>query len=204
MFFFLKKQKFSLYRLLTFSSFSSLLLGSVASLLINTNANAAKIVDVTYKETEVSIKTKELKKFADTGEIPPELQQFFDDTQEVPEFLSNLLNEEIYISRSLVENILNSTTGEFLLLKLDQAINSSSSSSDLEAVKKAILKSYDDDRRVSIIELISEYPKRQIEIDLTSLEGGFNDINQLVEQIIPIWEVAKSFLEDVVCDCEPK
>ncbi len=188
---------------LSFSGFLSLLLGSVASLLISTNANATKIIDITYKETEVSIKTKELKKFANSGEIPSELQQFFNDTQELPEFLSNLLNEEIYISRSLVEDILNSTTGEFLLLKLDQAIDSSANRSDLEAVKKAILKSYNDDRRVSIIELISEYPKRRIEIDLTSLEGSFNDVNQLIEQIIPIWEVAKSILEDVVCDCEP-
>ncbi|MGK7897222.1 MAG: alpha/beta hydrolase, partial [Xenococcus sp. (in: cyanobacteria)] len=78
----------------------------------------------------------------------------------------------------------------------------SASSSDLEAVREAILKSYDDDRRISIIELLSEYPKRRIEIDLTGLEGTFNDINQLVERIIPIWEVAKSLLEDVVCDCE--
>ena len=188
---------------LSFSCFPSLLLGTFAGLLISTNANATRIIDITYKEIEVSIKTKELKKFAKTGEIPSELQQFFDDTQEVPEFLSNLLNEEIYISRSLVEDILNSTTGEFLLLKLDQAIDSSANRSDLEAVKKAILKSYNNDRRVSIIELISKYPKRRIEIDLTSLEGSFNDVNQLIEQIIPIWEVAKSILEDVVCDCEP-
>ena len=202
MFFFLKKPKFTFNYLLTFSYFSSLLLGTVTSLLINTNANATKIIDITYKETALSIKTTELKKFAKTGEIPPELQQFFDDTQEVPEFLSNLLNEEIYINRSLVEDILNSTTGEFLLLKLDQAVDSSANRSDLEAVKQAILNSYNDDRRVSIIELLSEYPKRRIEIDLTGLEDSFNDVNQLVEKIIPIWEVAKSFLEDVVCDCE--
>ena len=202
MFFLFKKQKISLYRLFAFSCLPSLLLGIFTSLLINPTAIAAKIIDVKYKETELSIKTKELQKFANTGEIPPELQQFLDDTEEVPEFLSNLLNQEIYISRSLIEDILNSTTGEFLLLKLDQAVDSSGNRSDLEAVKEAIIRSYKDDRRLSLIELLSEYPKRRIEVDITNLEDTFNEANQLVEKIIPIWEVAKSFLADVVCDCE--
>ncbi|ELS02004.1 Alpha/beta hydrolase of unknown function (DUF1400) [Xenococcus sp. PCC 7305] len=200
MFFSLKNQKIGFYRVVTFSQ--ALLLGSVASLLFSSNANATKIIDVKYKETEFSIKTKELKKFAKTGEIPPDLQQFFNDTEQVPEFLSNLLNKEIYISRSLVEDVLESTTGEFLLLKLNQAIDSSSSTEDLDAVKEAVVNSYENDRKLSMMELLSEYPKKRIEVDLTGLEGTYNDANQLVEKILPIWEIAKSLLEDVVCDCE--
>ena len=200
MFFAINNQKNNLHRVFTFSQ--ALLLGTAVSLFINTNAHATDIVDIKYKETEISIKTKELKKFANTGEIPPRLQKFFNDTEQVPEFLSSLLTQEIYISRSLINDILDSPTGEFFLLKLNQTIDNSASTEDLEAVKQTVIKAYNDDRELSILELLSEYPKRRLKVDLTSLESTYNDANQFSEKILPAWEVAKSFLEDVVCDCE--
>ncbi len=200
MFFAIKNKKNNLHRVFTFSQ--ALLLGTAVSLFINTNAHATDVVDIKYKETEISLKTKELKKFANTGEIPPSLQKFFNDTEQVPEFLSGLLNQEIYISRSLINDILDSPTGEFFLLKLNQTIDASASTEDLEAVKKTVIKAYNDDRELSILELLSEYPKRRLKVDLTGLESTYNDANQFTAKILPAWEVAKSFLENVVCDCE--
>ena len=200
MFFAIKNKKNNLHRVFTFSQ--ALLLGTAVSLFINTNAHATDIVDIKYKETEISLKTKELKKFANTGEIPPSLQKFFNDTEQVPEFLSGLLTQEIYISRSLINDILDSPTGEFFLLKLNQTIDASASTEDLEAVKKTVIKAYNDDRELSILELLSEYPKRRLKVDLTGLESNYNDANQFTAKILPAWEVAKSFLENVVCDCE--
>ena len=200
MFFAIKNKKNNLHRAFTFSQ--ALLLGTAVSLFINTSAHATDVVDIKYKETEISLKTKELKKFANTGEIPPELQKFFNDTEQVPEFLSSLLTQEIYISRRFVNDVLDSTTGQFFLLKLNQAINASSSPEDLEALKQTIIKAYNDDRELSILELLSEYPKRRLKVDLTGLESTYNDANQFTAKILPAWEVAKSFLENVVCDCE--
>ncbi len=200
MFFAIKNKKNNLHRVFTFSQ--ALLLGTAVSLFINTSAHATDVVDIKYKETEISLKTKELKKFANTGEIPPRLQKFFNDTEQVPEFLSGLLTQEIYISRSLINDILDSPTGEFFLLKLNQTIDASASTEDLEAVKKTVIKAYNDDRELSILELLSEYPKRRLKVDLTGLESNYNDANQFTAKILPAWEVAKSFLENVVCDCE--
>ncbi len=200
MFFAIKNKKNNLHRVFTFSQ--AFLLGTAVSLFINTNAHATDVVDIKYKETEISLKTKELKKFANTGEIPPSLQKFFNDTEQVPEFLSGLLTQEIYISRSLINDILDSPTGEFFLLKLNQTIDASASTEDLEAVKKTVIKAYNDDRELSILELLSEYPKRRLKVDLTGLESTYNDANQFTAKILPAWEVAKSFLENVVCDCE--
>ncbi|MDJ0635369.1 MAG: alpha/beta hydrolase [Xenococcaceae cyanobacterium MO_188.B29] len=186
-----------------FVSFSqALLLGTTSLLLINTSAKATDIVDIKYKDTELSIKTKELKKFSQTGEIPPHLQQFFDDTEQVPDFLSGLLAKEIYLSRSLVNDVLDSTTGQFFLLKLNQTINTSSSTEDLEDLKKTIIKAYNNDRELSVLELLDKYPQRRLKVDLTNLEGTYNDASNFTERILPAWEIAKSFLEDVVCDCE--
>ncbi len=194
------KNKF--HRVLTFSQ--ALLLSTTTLMVVNTSANATNIVDIKYKSTEMSIKTKELKKFAKTGEIPPRLQQFFNDTEQVPEFLSGLLTKEIYISRSLVNDIFNSTTGQFFLLKLNQTINTSSSAEDLDALKKTIIKAYNNDRELSILELLDKYPQRRLKIDLTNFEGTYNDASKFTEKILPAWEITKSFLQDVVCDCEAK
>ena len=192
--------KNKLHRLLTFSQ--ALLIGTTTLVMIDTSANATDIVDIKYKDAELSIKTKELKKFAQTGEIPPHLQQFFDDTEQVPDFLSGLLAKEIYLSRSLVNDVLDSTTGQFFLLKLNQTINTSSSTEDLEALKKTIIKAYNNDRELSVLELLDQYPQRRLKVDLTNLEGTYNDASNFTERILPAWEIAKSFLEDVVCDCE--
>ena len=194
----ISKNKF--HRLLTFSQV--LLLSTTTLLLVNTSAEATDIVDIKYKDTEMSIKTKELKKFSRTGEIPPRLQQFFNDTEQVPEFLSSLLAKEIYLSRSLVNDVLDSTTGQFFLLKLNQTINASSSTEDLEALKKTIIKAYNNDRELSVLELLDNYPQRRLKVDLTNLEGTYNEASNFTEKILPAWEIAKSFLEDVVCDCE--
>ena len=192
--------KTQIQRIFTLSP--ALLLGTSATILFSSTANAIDIIDLKYKGTEVSIKTKELSRFADTGEIPPKLQKFFDETEQVPEFLSGLLKQEIYISRSFVKDILDSSTGEFFLLKLNQTINSSSSTEDLEAIKRTIIKAYNDDQELSVLELLKDYPESRLKVDLTYLESAYNDANSFVDKILPAWEVAKSFLEDVVCDCE--
>ena len=166
MFFAIKNRKNILYRVFTFSQ--AFLLGTAASLLMNTKAHATSVIDIKYQDTEISLKTKELKRFANTGEIPPQLQQFFNDTEQVPEFLSNLLTQEIYISRSLIDDVLESTTGEFFLLKLNQAIGASASTEDLEAIKQTVIKAYNDDRELSLLELLSEYPQRRLTVDLTA------------------------------------
>ena len=192
----------NLFRFFTFSPI--VLLSMATVLLFNGSANATDIVDLKYKDTEISIRTKELKKFAKTGEIPPRLQEFLDDTEQVPDYLSGLLTKEIRISRSLINDILDSSTGQFFLLKLNQTINSSSSAEDLEAVKKTVIKAYNNDRGISALELLEKYPQRRLKVDLTNLEGAYNDASTFTDKVIPAWEIAKSFLEDVVCDCEVK
>ena len=180
----------------------ALLLGTGASLLLNSSATATEIVDLKYKDVEISISTVELKSFAETGIIPDVLQKFLQTTQQVPEFLSNLLTKEIRISPQFINNVLDSSTGEFILLKLDETINTSSSGRDLEAIKSAVVAAYNDNNSISVMELLEKYPIRQIQIDLTSLEGAYNQAKNFVEQVLPALEVAKAFLQDVICECE--
>ncbi|MGK7876256.1 MAG: alpha/beta hydrolase [Xenococcaceae cyanobacterium] len=180
----------------------ALLLGTGASLLLNSSAAATEVVNLKYRDTQISISTRELKSFAETGEIPTQLQDFFQATQQVPEFLSSLLTKEIRISPQFINRVLDSSTGEFVLLKLDETINTSSSGKDLEAIKSAVVASYNDDNRISVMELLEKYPISRVQIDLTSLEVAYNQVSTFVEEVLPALEIAKAFLQDLVCECE--
>ncbi|MEO0375974.1 MAG: alpha/beta hydrolase, partial [Cyanobacteria bacterium P01_A01_bin.17] len=104
---------------------------------------------------------------------------------------------------TFVENFLQSKNGEFLFLQLDKAISSSSgrTEADLEALKSAVLESIDD-RQVSFLEIIDRHPMDTIRVDLTNLEGTYNDVSGFVERVLPALEVAKGVLQDIVCDCD--
>ncbi len=69
-------------------------------------------------------------------------------------------------------------------------------------MKKTLIKAYKDDRRVSLMELLEKYPAKKIKVDITDLEEPYNDVKNFVEDILPALEVAKSVVEDLVCECE--
>ena len=176
-------------------------IGIGASLILNSSVGATEVIELKYKQNQLSISTAELRNFADSGELPSDLQTFLQTTDQVPQFWSGLLKREIYISPQFLNSLIDTTTGEFVLLKLDEVINSSSSKQDLNAIRSTVVSAYDDDNRISIMELLDRYPIARVQIDLTGLEGAYNQAKTFVEQVLPALEVAKVFLQDLVCEC---
>ena len=183
-------------------SWQGLCLGIGASLVLNSNVGATEMVELKYKQDQLSISTAELRNFANTGEIPPDLQTFLQTTEQVPQFWSGLLKQEIYISPQFLKSVIDTSTGQFVLLKLDEVINTSSSGKDLDAIRNTVIEAYDDDNRISIMELLDRYPIGRIQIDLTNLEGAYNQARAFIEQVLPALEIAKAFLQDLVCECD--
>jgi len=167
------------------------------------SAQAADTIIFRYQSEQVTLGVDELRAFARNGEIPSDLQRFLDDTAQVPSEVQDVLNLSIQVNPNFFQNLINTSTGEFVVLKLDQAIASSASSEDLEAVKNTLLEAVAEDGELSIIGLLERYPIPTITVDLTSLEPVYLQAKALVERIIPALEVAKRFLEDIVCECEP-
>ncbi|MBP0014061.1 MAG: alpha/beta hydrolase [Roseofilum sp. SBFL] len=182
------------------------LLGTAASaasiVCFAPTAQAADTIIFKYKSEQITLEVRELRDFARTGEIPSDLRRFLDDTDQVPSEVQDVLNLSIRVNPNFLRDLIDTSTGEFVVLKLDEAIASSASRQDLDAVKNTLLEAVEDDGELSIIGLLERYPIETITVDITNLEPVYLQAKALIERIIPALEVAKRFLQDIVCECE--
>lgn len=188
----------ALHSLLSFGFFS---ITAIFTPLLSSRVQAAESIFVRYKDTEVTVTRSELNNFTSTGELPTALQKLLETDAELPEVVRTALSEQITVP-TFLQNFIEGSNGEFLLFKLDQAIASASGRTEdgLESLRTAVLKSIEDDQ-ISFMEIIDKYPQNTIRVNLTSLEGTYNQVSSFVEKTLPALEVAKDVLSDFICDC---
>ena len=178
-----------------------LVLGVGAALTFSTRANATESITLQYKDRSALVTINDLSNFARSGTIPPSIQELFDTTDTVPSEISAILSKELKISPEFINKIIDSSIGELVLTKLDEVIDESSSSQDLTNIRSTLVAAYEDDNRISLIELIERYPQTEIQINVTSLEVTYNKVAAIVEDILPVLETAIAYVQDAVCDC---
>ena len=190
-------------KLSQFISLSQILIISAgATLTLSSRANATEFVKLQYKDRSALMTINDLSIFARTGAIPPSIQDLFDTTDKISSDISNILNKELKISPQFINSFIDSSIGDFVLGGLDEVINNSSSSRDLTNVRSTLVAAYEDDNRVSLIELIERYPQKEVQVNVTSLEKTYNTVSGIVEDVLPALEVAKTYVQDLVCNCE--
>lgn len=189
-------------RLLPLGLVSTVLTGTA---LFTTPAIAADQVKFQYKDTVVALTQQDLEQFTKTGVLPDTLQTLLNTDKQLPESVRTLLTREIKIPK-FVEKLLDSSTGEFLLLRMDSAISGTNpgTQEDLNALKSAFNASINDDKKLSFLEVINRYPGSTIQVNLTNLEGIYNRTSNFIERVQPALAVAKSYMQDLVCDCNTK
>ncbi len=179
-----------------------LILSAGATLALSSRANATELVTLQYKDRSALVTINDLSVFARSGVIPQSIQDLFDTTNDISSDISSILNKELKISPQFINSFIDSSIGDFILGGLDDVINNSSSSRDLTNVRSTLVAAYEDDNRVSLIELIERYPQKQVQVNVTSLEKTYNTVSSIVEDVLPALEVAKTYVQDSVCSCE--
>ncbi|MEM1368144.1 MAG: alpha/beta hydrolase [Cyanobacteria bacterium P01_H01_bin.15] len=171
---------------------------------ITGEAQAAERVTFVYQGEDYTVTIDQLSEFAKDGTVPPTIQKLFDTGVQAPTKFTGILDDEITISPRTVQKVLDSSVGEFLLLKLDNSVNIGDIRDDerIAGIRIALEKSYNDDNAVSVLEILKNYPQEDIRVDVSGLEKTYNDVERFVEQILPALEVAKEFIADIVCDCD--
>lgn len=173
-----------------------------ASLLLSvgtgTAASAAETVQFKYNQSEVSVPLGEVRTFVETGELRQAVRDFFNLNSQEAGPVGKLLAAEVRIPQNLGSSFLDSSAGEFVLFQLDKVVQGAD---DLRTLRSTLQASIDDDRNISVLEILSRYPGSTITLDLTSLSGVYGDVTAFVERILPALEVAKGYLQDLVCDC---
>jgi Alpha/beta hydrolase of unknown function (DUF1400) len=192
----------------------SLLLGAGASLLgLCSSAQALDTIILRYNSEEVTVTLDELESFAGGAEVDA-IRQLLEDRisqtqnagQDAVQLLRDALVEDIRISPRMQENITNflqSSTGEFLLTQLDRAISSTTpgTQDSLADLQSSVEASINDDGFISVLELVSRYPKDTVRVDASGLTGTVNDVAAFVEEIEPVLQTLRDVLQDLVCDC---
>lgn len=177
------------------------ILGASTSLLVGTGATAAESVTLKYNSDTVTVTLPEMQSFAQSGQLTPTLQTFFQTTQKVPTQWSELLTKEIKISY-FIERLIHSPKGRFVLHQIDEMVYESGSKG-LEDLDQAVTKAMADGN-ISVIEVIRDYPASTINIDLKVVETDYNQIKQLAEGIEKgdSTTPAPDFLKGILCHCQ--
>ncbi|MBV6627919.1 MAG: alpha/beta hydrolase [Rivularia sp. (in: Bacteria)] len=150
--------------------------------LLETNSvNAAEKVVFRYKIFSQSLSVKELTDFSETGKVSSSLSYYLEKTNQDPQTVRDVLNEEVKVSTTTLDKTLNSKIGEFLLDRISQTIHTSSGRADKKALRSAIVLSSAEDNQVSLIEIIQNYPTKEVYVDAENLARTYNQLSILTE-----------------------
>lgn len=181
---------------------SSLFLAISASLIFNTGANAIETVTLVFNESRVSVPFDDFQTFVKTGETQrTNLQEFLAKAPNATRAARNVLTQEIAITRPFSERNFRNAIADFVLLQLNRVLTPVGAPENLEPLRTALVASYQDDQRISMLEIISNYPVPEITVQLPRVERAYNRVNAFIERVQPALETAKQFLQAIVCDC---
>lgn len=174
----------------------SLLLGvGLTLLLFATQANASGTVVLQHLDQRLSIARSELEDFADQGELTPELQSFFQKTQQNPDDVRKWLTAKVSPSLGYV------LPEKFVLIQINKLVGEPLEREDLDSIKTALSNAYENDQAFSVMEVTEQYPKKTVRLSLDRLQRVYTDIDLFVTRISPVLGIAEKLLPEMVCNC---
>lgn len=171
-----------------FITLTSLLLAVAVFSFTPTAAKAADEVVLKYGPLERSIPVSTLETFAQTGELSRPLRRYIRIAGERPDRVRQILTREYTISPRLLDRLLNNPIGETALNQFAGAIYPPSGSADPAALRSALVLSASNDDRISILEVVRNYPTPQVYIDGERLVQAYSRIRDLRDRLGPILE----------------
>ncbi|MCL6435843.1 MAG: alpha/beta hydrolase [Leptolyngbyaceae cyanobacterium HOT.MB2.61] len=181
---------------------SSVFLAVSVSIGFNTHVGAIETITLVFNESRTSVPFSDFETFVKTGETQrTNLQEFFAKLPKVSEAVRTVLTREIVITRPFSERNFRNPIADFLVLQLNRVLTPATVPSNLEPLRTALGASYKDDQRISMLELLGNFPEKEIVVQLPRIERAYNRVSAFVERVQPALETAKLFLQDLVCDC---
>ncbi|MFQ3617224.1 MAG: alpha/beta hydrolase [Cyanobacteriota bacterium] len=181
----------------------ALLLG--AGMLGASPASAAESIVVNFGPLSRSFSITEFQTLAETGQPSRKLRWYLNTAGVKPSTARSLLTQQVPLPLEFVDQILNSLPGEFGLYQLGQVISPSSQEASLQAMRAAVVLSAADDNRVSMLEILENYPTRELHIDGLGLMRTARDVQNLMSgsggTIEGIARGMENLLPGLFCEC---
>lgn len=184
-------------------SLGSLLLGTAAIVLASSQTtHAAERLYFTYGPLGRSLSIEELRDFAETGEPSQQMRWYLNVANLEPEQFHAVLTKEVPLGLQFVDRITYSLPGEFALFQLGQVVHTHSRQANTQALRASLILSVSEDDKLSLLELLENYPTAGIYVDGVALAKTANDVGDVIDDIEPVVASIQVFLEGLVCDCD--
>lgn len=152
-----------------------------AAMTLGGEAIAAERVVLTYGVLQRSIAVEDLTLLAETGEATPTLQTYLKMAGRDSEELRDWLNRDLEVSPVLLDRSLNNPLGDIALDRIGETIHTRSGSANRQALRAALVLSASDGERISLMEVLQNYPTEAVYVNGESLRTAYRDISRVIE-----------------------
>jgi len=176
------------YTIFRFKSTFSLI-ASFTTIFYANSAIAAEKVIFQYQGFRPSVSVDELTNLAENGEVSQTLNFYFNRSNQNTQIVRRVLTREVKADPVILDRVLNNQIGEFLLDRIGQSVSTSSGRANRQALRSAIVLSANTDKKLSLIEIIQNYPSTEVVVDAERLAETYNQVYILAEglqRVLPI------------------
>jgi hypothetical protein len=146
-------------------------------------SQAAEKIILKYSILRESVSIPELSQLSKTGEVSSSLQSYLNLANQKPEDLQRWLNQSFNIDPIVLSEVLNSFVGKYLLQQIAEVIHTPSQRSNIEALRGALISSATEDKNISLIEVLENYPTAELQVEGDRLMELYQQIKGLVGKI---------------------
>ncbi|ELR99014.1 alpha/beta hydrolase [Gloeocapsa sp. PCC 73106] len=161
-------------------------LATLGVIYTSESALSAQMVVLKVGIMQAEIPCEDLENLAENNEVSPKLAYYLRKTNQKPETLRQVLTENIEISPLILSNSLHNPLGESVLDLLSQIIMTPSGRASRESLRGALVISALDDRRISLLELLKNYPTAVVHLNgdrLIKVYNRFKVVVSLVQEL---------------------
>ncbi|MGB5975433.1 MAG: alpha/beta hydrolase, partial [Nodosilinea sp.] len=134
---------------------------------------AAERVRLNYRGFSRTVPVALLEFLADTGESTGVLGGLLNQVGQAGE-LRSILTRPLAADPVILDRSLNSSPGEWLLDYLGASIHTSAGEADRQALRSALVLSASDDKQVTLLEVLQNYPTEEVVLEGDRIQDSFN------------------------------
>lgn len=173
----------------------TLILAAVMGFVVKvTPALGAETVILKYGIIKLPVQMTELENFVATGEMSPTLTLLLSKTPQRADTVRRTLGKSIRVNPEFLEVTLNRKIGQIMLDQVGQVIYPNDGQKDREGLRSALLLSAQDNRQLTILETIKNYPSEEVIVDgerlmelyqkIANLSGNFAGVTDKLRNIL--------------------
>ena len=155
---------------------------SLAIFLNPSLVNAAEKAIFTYGGLTQSVPIEELQTFANTGEVSSGLNTLLKHSDQNPLMMRWILRQQFAANNKIISDLFNTVPGEYVLSQTGNVVGAKSERANVKALRGALIASVSDNNLVSLMELLENYPTKDVYVNGKILAKAQNSFNQFVEE----------------------